>query len=267
MISVICVYNNEKTFRDTLYKSLRIQTVPYDLIAIDNTEGRFASAAQALNYGASKASPDSAFLLFVHQDIEVCLPCFLEDVEVMLASLPSLGIAGVAGNVEGDKNFFSTITHGSPPFIAGRKIKAPFPVMTVDECFVAIPRHIFEQHRFDDKLCDGWHLYAVEYCLRINLAGFKVYVMPASLHHQSTGMLKGDYFVTLAKVLSSYSLSYNKIYTTCGCWNTRIPVLIQMVWFFVEKRFYSAADRLIAWGVVPEWMQRKKRKRLQENTD
>jgi len=258
MISVICVYNNEKTFRDTLYKSLQIQTVPHDLIAIDNTEGRFASAAQALNYGASKARHDSAFFLFVHQDIALCSPFFLADAEKMLDQLPNLGIAGVAGNVDGDDRFFSNITHGSPPHNAGRKIEKPVRAMTVDECLVFVPRHVFIQQQFDETVCDGWHLYVVEYCLRLIDAGFGPYILPASIHHGSVGMLNVDYFRKLKKVLHKHHSNYRKIYTTCGCWDTRTPVEVQMMYHFLRRGYCIATDKLFSSGVIPAWVLAKK---------
>jgi GT2 family glycosyltransferase len=267
MISVICVYNNEQLFQETLLKSLNTQSISYDLVAIDNTQGKFTSAAQALNYGASKTQPQSSCFVFVHQDVKLCSPDFLEDVETTLALLPDLGIAGVAGNVEGDKNFFSSITHGTPPTAAGRKIRTPIAVMTVDECFIAIPRHIFEQYRFDEGVCDGWHLYAVEYCLRVKLAGFCAYILPAPLYHCSSGMLGIDYFIAFEKVRQRYKQSYRKIYTTCGCWSTRMPGLIQMGWYFGKQFIYLMTNRLAERGFIPEWILWKKRKRLQQNND
>ena len=41
VISVVCVYNNKTILEDCLLKSLRVQTTEYELILVDNTEGRF----------------------------------------------------------------------------------------------------------------------------------------------------------------------------------------------------------------------------------
>ena len=41
------------------------------------------------------------------------------------------------------------------------------------------------------------------------------------------------------------------------------PIFFQWLPFIMKKKFYGFTDRLIASGLVPEWMQRKKRKRIQ----
>jgi hypothetical protein len=55
MISVICVYNDEKVLRANLLSSLRRQDAKYELILVDNTKGTFKSLPKALNYGGNKA--------------------------------------------------------------------------------------------------------------------------------------------------------------------------------------------------------------------
>ncbi len=37
---------------------------------------------------------------------------------------------------------------------------------TVDECCFGMTREVFDSLRFNEKICDGWYLYAVEMCLR-----------------------------------------------------------------------------------------------------
>ena len=37
---------------------------------------------------------------------------------------------------------------------------------TVDECCFGMTREVFDSLRFNEKICNGWHLYAVEMCLR-----------------------------------------------------------------------------------------------------
>ena len=55
MISIVCVYNDESVIENWLLKSLKDQTVEFELIKIDNTKNKFKSAAKALNYGGKKA--------------------------------------------------------------------------------------------------------------------------------------------------------------------------------------------------------------------
>ena len=64
MISVICVYNNKKILDNCLLKSIKNQTTKVELILLDNREGRFKSAAEALNFGGEQAN--GKYLMFVH---------------------------------------------------------------------------------------------------------------------------------------------------------------------------------------------------------
>ncbi len=210
MITIVCVYNNKKIFSDYLLKSLQIQSAQFDLIALDNGTGAFSSAAEALNHGARSIHADSAYIMFAHQDISFSSTSWLADVELMLNALPNLGVAGVAGNSAEEKKLISNIRHGRPPRNAGRKIEKPTSVMTVDECCAIIPRQVFEQHQLDEIVCDNWHLYVVEYCLRIQAFGLGVFVLPVILHHESKGSLNASYFKALKKVLARYTKHLSK---------------------------------------------------------
>ena len=66
MISVICIYNSRELLEKYLLKSLNIQNMDYEQILVDNSSKKFASAAEALNYGGKKAS--GQYLICVHQD-------------------------------------------------------------------------------------------------------------------------------------------------------------------------------------------------------
>ena len=71
MISIICVYNDEKVFNRYLQASLKRQTEDYELVALNNSQNQFSSAAQALNAGAAQTTASSKYLMFVHQDIDL----------------------------------------------------------------------------------------------------------------------------------------------------------------------------------------------------
>ncbi|MBN2106039.1 MAG: glycosyltransferase family 2 protein [Deltaproteobacteria bacterium] len=258
MISIVCVYNNKTTLADFLQKSLQAQTVKYELITLDNSTGAFHSAAQALNHGALQIQSESTYILFAHQDIDLCSSAFLEETETMLDGLPNLGIAGVAGMTAEEKRVISNIMHGIPPVAAGRKTDKPTRVMTVDECCVIIPRRVFEQHQLDQDVCTGWDLYMAEYCLRMQQAGLDVYVLPSAIYHASRGeqIDVSAYFKTLKKVVRRYRRSYTKIHTTCGRWHTGIPVLLQRGWFYLRCLLFAVINKLVEQGPVPEWLRK-----------
>jgi hypothetical protein len=68
MISVICVSNDKKVLKTSLLAGLSKQTTAYEFINVENRDGRFSSAAKALNHGGKDAK--GKHLMFVHQDTE-----------------------------------------------------------------------------------------------------------------------------------------------------------------------------------------------------
>lgn len=242
MISIVCVYNDEKALNSCLSESLKGQTVNFDFIALDNREGKFKSAADALNFGSKQAK--GKYIMFAHQDIVLSSKQFLEQAENMLDSLVNLGVAGVAGRTENVKGVITNIKHGIPPRLAGSvQIENPKKVQTIDECLAIIPRQVFDVLQFDEKVCDSWHLYVVDYCLSVKKRGFDVYVLPMHIYHRSIGyksrsklqMFLGletyseDYYLCMEKLLKKHKDYYGRIYTTCGNWNTSYPVGLQRV--------------------------------------
>jgi hypothetical protein len=266
MISVICVYNNKKIFDDYLVKSLQKQHAKHELIGIDNSKGNFSSAARALNRGARQAQAESRYFMFVHQDVMLTSEDWLQNMVSMIKSLPNFAVGGVAGRKEHQDIGISNIMHGPSPMAAAVRIEKPEEVMTVDECLAVIPRPVFEKYQFDEAVCDGWHAYMVEYCLRIKKAGLGVYVLPCALYHGSPGRLNAAYFKAINKVLRKHRGAYNKIYTICGCWDARTPIFFQWLSFIMKRNFYGFTGSLIASGLVPAWMQQKKRRRLQADS-
>lgn len=94
--SVITIYNNLDTLENWLGSSLEKQASElYEFISIDNSSGRFTSAAEALNVGASKASGE--YLMFVHQDVRLLVSDWFERASDHLSSIDDVGIAGVIG--------------------------------------------------------------------------------------------------------------------------------------------------------------------------
>lgn len=48
----------------------------------------------------------------------------------------------------------------------GEICEAPYLCETVDECCFEMTCECFNRLRFNEEVCDGWDLYAVEMCLR-----------------------------------------------------------------------------------------------------
>lgn len=246
VISIVCVYNNEKILNDYLLKSLKNQTVDYELILLDNIEGQFKSAAEALNHGGKQAK--GKYITFVHQDVDLSSNSWLEEAEKILDSIHNLGIAGVAG-MKAKKGVLTLVEHGAPPRWAGSiTIKKPEEVQTLDECLVIIPKSAFKSLQFDEEICDDWHLYAVDYCLSVKELGYDVYVIPMYVYHLSPGSksksklqivldlgsLPKGYYSTMNKLLQKHKGYYKRIYATGADWNTSFPLILQRVLYLAK---------------------------------
>jgi hypothetical protein len=239
MFSIICVYNNKKILDEWLLRSLSNQIVNFELITINNTSKEYISASEALNDGGKLAKNE--YLMFIHQDIDLKSDNWLETAELALNSLPDLGIAGVAGKTK--EGCLSNIDNGDPPIPAGTiQITQTEQVQTLDECLLIIPKTVFNSFQFDEKVCDGWHLYGVDYCLTAQKKGFKVYVLPMNLYHKSTGQsFSKSYFRILQRIQKKWRNDFGIVYTTMGNWKTSIPPYLQKDYYI--SFFNYACDK------------------------
>ncbi len=239
MFSIVCVYNNKDILGNYLLKSLQAQTTKFELITIDNTNHKFKSAAQALNFGGEKTN--QKYIMFVHQDIELASALWLQDAEKHLDSIQYLGIAGVAGVSEtgntNEKRARNVIRHGPDYHVWGsaKSINAPEPVQALDECLTIIPKSVFQKLRFDEEVCSDWHLYAVDYCLSIKRINLSAYVIPMYVYHKSTGFSSSEYYQTVKKIIEKHKDHIQWIYTPGGSWNTAIDFTRQLCDRLEEK--------------------------------
>lgn len=246
MISVVVVYNDLAQFDRLLRPSLARQSATHEVLALDNRERRFASAAAALNEGARRASGD--YILFVHQDVRFESTSWLADAEQLLRTLPDLGIAGVSGARPSSdatgREVVTRATYDEPPRPAGTAIDEPVRVETVDECAFFVPRELAIRLPFDERTCDGWHLYAVDYALSAASLGRSAWALPLPLYHRSPGSLirfmgfatfERAYFRAVRRVMRKHP-DRAFLHTTCGRWDARRSLLLQqfppnVVWF------------------------------------
>ena len=241
MFSVICVYNNKKILDEWLLRSLSNQTKEFELILLDNTQKKYKSATEALNSGGKSAKND--YLIFVHQDIDFLVENWLQKAEEFLTLIPDMGIAGVAGKKK--EGIISSIEHGDPPIHAGDIQTTQIePVQTLDECVLFIPKSIFDRFQFDERVCDDWHLYGVDYCLTAKKMGYEVYVLPMNLYHKSSGQsFSNSYFRVLNKIQEKWREDFRIIFTTSGNWMTFRPIYFQSQYYYIF--FNYVCDRYL----------------------
>jgi hypothetical protein len=243
MISIICVFNDKSVLDNYLIKHLTVRNKDYELILLDNSSERFVSAAKALNFAGGMAKGD--YLMFAHQDFDLGDDKWLKEAEKIIIKLENMGIAGVAGRSKEKGWTVTNIREGVPPkFISPERIKKPIKVQTLDECLFIIPKNVFNILKFDEEVCDDWHLYAVDYCLSVKNLGYEVYVIPLSGHHKSQAdSLSEGYYSTLRKLLKKHGKNYNIILTTIGDWSVNYPLTLQRYFYFIKNKAWILLKR------------------------
>lgn len=214
-ISVICVYNNRVQFEKQLKSSLIDQDVDFELIAIDNTNHRFKSAAEALNYGSNVANGD--IIIYSHQDIYLKRSNEIRLFADAISKSDIGTIIGTQGVKELSNKYYSNITAGNDynSELMDDYAESLYEVSSVDEGFFGMRRETWSNLKFNENLCDNWHLYCVEMCLHTRKNGNKVFVYPLQLHHFSMGTISLGYMKNLKKLCYFYGNCFKYIWTTC----------------------------------------------------
>ncbi len=138
-------------------------------------------------------------------------------------------VAGVVADRAGTC-VLSYILHGKDRSCPGEwEFYEIAPCDTVDECFFGGRTSAFLKEPFDEKLCDSWHLYAVERCLRARLSGNRVWVCRLPLIHggRTSAFLKEPFDEKLCDSWHLYAverclrarLSGNRV------WVCRLPLI------------------------------------------
>ena len=165
-VTIVCCYNNEKAYND-LVNSLKTQTCPYELIGIDNRDNKnFSACSKALNSVINQVK--TKYVIYSHQDIILTTPDALAKFMNYLEKTGPDDILGVAGTKFEIPGTISNIRHGKNLTYAGsnRVVNGFMEGDTLDECFFAGHAKHFLEYPFDEIICDNWHLYAAEACLR-----------------------------------------------------------------------------------------------------
>jgi hypothetical protein len=227
MFSVVTVYNNEQKLNENLLDSLRNQTANFELTKLDNTNNKFKSAAEALNYGGMKSR--GKYVMFVHQDVKLSDEHWLNRVEKILEGIPDLGVAGCSGkDANGQAKGF--IDDSGQKW--GKPLNKPTLVQTLDESVLIIPKDVFDRLRFDSQNFNGWHGYGADYSLSVTELGLNAYVIPAFIHHYSSSSRRKPssirgLFEAQEKLIIKHRRNHKCIYMTCGFLPTSPTLLLK----------------------------------------
>ena len=239
MISIVCVYNDAAVLDGRLLGSLARQSARHEVVPVDNRASRFASAAAALNWGASQARGD--WLLFAHQDVALLSGDWLARAENLLESHAPRGWCGAAGT-DASGRFRGMLVDRAA--LDGEPFDAPEEVQTLDECLLIRGRDGEGRAYFDEGLT-GWHAYGVEACCAAIRGGAKNYVLPLPVWHDSASTNMRGLEEAHRYVWEKHGAALRRITTTCGDlpaeygWGRRsLGDSLKGAWGRVETSYY-----------------------------
>lgn len=218
MITLLCCYNDKDCLNNMLIPSINKQNRKIETIFIDNTKGKYKSAAEAYNREFEKAKGD--ILLFSHQDIIFEKEDFIEQIEKIFSEKTN-SMIGLAGIKKDGKVYSNLKYYRSKEYITKERIIDNVEeVESIDECFFAIKREHFDKLYFDEKICDNWHLYAVELCYRGRYEqNLNIGVVDVPAYHKmesGTGLEVDEMFLrTLSRICEKYKKKEKLIYAPC----------------------------------------------------
>lgn len=245
-ITFLCCVNDEQQLNKMLLPSLEklsLEGVDYNAIFIDAQKNHYHSAAEAYNAEAKKNEIQlKEILVFLHQDIAFDDGRLFLNIIQELASDPNQ-IIGVAGMPTSGKTVSNLKYKESDCYITSTQILEKTEVCSVDECCFALTRELFLRLSFNEKICNGWHLYAVEFCYHA-MAKYHIpsFVLPDSIYHKANGsgglFTDTSFLKTMWKIANKYRSRNRIIYSPCYILDTRlIPCLLKIGRTYLKNVF------------------------------
>ena len=162
------------------------------------------------------------FVAFSHQDIIFESPDTIKDFIESLCKISENDLLGVAGVKSDNKSTFSNIYDGleNKKQVGQNRISDMEECETFDECFFGGYTSYFHKNPFSEDICNDWHLYAVEQCLRARVNGGKVFVCDSKMYHKSNGTHNEKLHEGFRSLSKAYRKNYSHISTPCCRGNT-----------------------------------------------
>lgn len=227
----VVVYNKENLL-DQMWHSVEISSggINCELIALNNVDGKYRSAASAFNSVLEK-NIDTDVMVFCHQDI-IFLEGSIDRIVQVCCEAPNalFGAAGVrnTNNIGNSNRIISRMGQGQGWNYETLAEKSIEDVFSLDECLIAANKKVFETLRFDEQVCDGWHFYAVELCLQCHVKKIGVKVFDANIVHLSSGNLNSSFYATEKRIARKYRRQFHIISYPCG-WIYTNPILYRLL--------------------------------------
>ena len=163
-ISLVSIVNKPEMFEKHLKPSI---PKGVERIIIDNENNkRFPSASKALNWGIKQAK--NSIVLCVHQDIKLHQNWFDAFIR-QECRFKNWGVLGGVGILTEYK------------LVWGYSLDRAIRATSLDECLIVVNKK--NKIWFDEKVFDGWHLYAADYCMECRKKGLKIYIVSGEFQH------------------------------------------------------------------------------------
>jgi hypothetical protein len=191
----------------------------YNIILINSFDEGYKSAAEAYNKTIEQREHEIGdILIFCHQDIAFDNVTFLQNIISELTENPNQ-IIGFAG-IDTHGSVLSNLQYQeNKQFITRNQIKAKEKVVTIDECCFATSKTVYQKLKFDEYVCNHWHLYAVELCCNARRNEISSYVMPDIIYHKKNnngGMYTDKHFLkSMWRLIKKFKKDFDYIYAPC----------------------------------------------------
>ena len=174
--------------------------VPYELIAIDNSAGKYG-ICEAYNIGARQSQYE--VLCFMHEDIAFHTPDWGQVVIDVLAD-SSIGVLGVAGGMYQlgvPSGWWSVYEHlrmqviqTTPDYPRNLDVVNPqqeelADVAAVDGLWMCSRKTVWQQHPFDEATFPAFHFYDLDYCTQVFQRLRVCVTFRVLIEHFSTGSI------------------------------------------------------------------------------
>ncbi len=199
MLSIIICSKNEILLNAVKNSIASTISVPYEIIAINNPNGKFG-ICEAYNKGAAQAKYD--YLCFSHEDIIFHTKNWGQKVVAHLLN-PEVGLIGVVGciikpkapsgvwlnshyvnrihMIQGNTNGENYIKYDNP------LVENISEVKVIDGLWMCCRKEVWKQYKFDEISFKEFHAYDIDFSLQIGLK-YKLYIVyDIELEHLSNG--------------------------------------------------------------------------------
>jgi signal peptidase I len=209
MISIIISSYKESYYERVIQSIKNTIGVPYEIIKINNP-GLY-SITEAYNMGAAKALYQ--YLCFVHEDVNFVTQDWGVNLLNNFKNITNLGMLGVAGSKQkmlipsgwphynDDFNKLNLIQHykdKESEHLSTQNSENYDLVDVLDGVFLVTTKTVWEANRFDESV-KGFHLYDLDFSLRVGKNHNLAVVYDVLLEHYSSGGYAADWIDSTIK--------------------------------------------------------------------